>query len=104
MRLHHETTRPRWFAVAAAAWMLFGTLFLVLMTMWNGQPFPAGVPEQPWGIAGFALIVGFVYVLPVWLALKERHYQKARLETGGFGALALAAGSLTLLWAAILFS
>lgn len=84
--------------------MLFGTLLLVLMTMWNGRPFPAAIPQQPFALAGFSLTMGFVYVLPAWLLLKEHRYRKVRGEGSGFGALALAAGSVTLLWATILFA
>ena len=67
MKTQLKATRSRLFAFAAAAWMLFGTLLLVLMTMWNGWPFPAAVPQQPFALAGFVLTIAFVYVLPVWL-------------------------------------
>jgi hypothetical protein len=104
MKTQLKATRSRLFAFAAAAWMLFGTLLLVLMTMWKGWPFPAAVPQQPFALAGFVLTIAFVYVLPVWLLLVEHRYRKARSEASGFGALAIVAGSLTMLWTAILFS
>lgn len=102
METQLKATRSRSFAFAAAAWVLFGTLFLVLMTMWNGWPFPSAVPQQPLGLAGFLLTVAF-YVLPVWLLLLEHCYRKARSEASGFGALVIVAGSLIMLWTALLF-
>ena len=101
MAAQHEIAQRRWFAFAAATWMVLGTLLLVLLTIWNGTPFPTALPREPIGALAFALTWGFVYVLPVWLLLDERRFRKTRHETVGYGSLVLGACSIALLWALV---
>ena len=50
-------------------WVMFGPLLLACMTLWNGWPLPYGVPfdNGPLALAGFVLVVSFIYLLPLWL-------------------------------------
>ena len=101
--IHEQrAARPVWFAFAAASWMLFGTLLLVLMTAWNGVPLPAVVPTQGWPLTGFILVVAFVYLLPVWLVLRDRHFAQVVGERPSYAAYAGVTAALGLLWALLL--
>lgn len=102
MNPNRQAVRPRWFALVTTSWMLFGTLLLVLMTSLNGRPLPAGVPNEPLPLAGFVLLMSFVYLLPVWLALQERRYLRAGKEPSSFLGYAVGTGSISLLWGLLL--
>lgn len=102
MKIRTETARPRWFALLTALWLVFGTLLLALLTAFNGWPIPAGVPEQPLPLLGFLVFTASVYLLPVWLTLKERQYAKQRGEPPSYGSYAFVALTLSLLWGLLL--
>jgi hypothetical protein len=102
MKAMNLTARPRWFGLLAAAWMLLGTLLLVLFTVWNGSPLPASVPGQSLPFLGFVAVTGFVYLLPVWLVTKERQYANRRGERPSYGAYGLGVLTLLLLWSLLL--
>jgi hypothetical protein len=74
MKLRTESSRPRWFALLAVLWLLFGTLLLTLLTVWNGWPIPAAVPQQTLPLLGFLIVAALIYLLPVWLIFKERQF------------------------------
>lgn len=101
MALKSDDARPTWFAMAAASWLLLGTLLLVLMAAWNGGPFPVAVPRQLLPLLGFFLILGFVYVMPIYLLSQDRKFRRARQEPSGYLGYAGACGSMILLWALI---
>ncbi len=70
---------PRHRALLWTLWIMFGPLLLMYMTFWNGWPLPYEVPLQrgPLAVIGFLFVMGFVYLLPIWLLWTGRQQRSA---------------------------